>query len=239
MKSSDRNSFLIPLCGILAASVICLFLGASVPRDAVNNGYLQSTMDGGMQCITNLECIQVGTETVSNLIAGQIIVSNIVAQYFTVTNLTVVNLTVVSNVVIQGVILGTNEVDLFASYTLVPEPAGNPTNTYVLDGGVTNGAGKHVIYADLTPTNDIFIAGVTNFPLGRMLSFDVLAIANRNVFFPTNLFLNTNGGFLMFTNDGVFLSNNLWCLPVPAGHYLRFDVRNNPNGLEPQFEIKP
>lgn len=124
-------------------------------------------------------------------------------------------------------------------YVLTPATAQNPSNIYYIDFGRTNSLGQHFIFADLTATNSIYIAGVTNCAAEHEMSFDVFFPQSQVVYFPTNLFLATNGAELATVNDGLFISNTLFALPMNAGQLLRFTIRSNLNGLEPQWEAKP
>ena len=205
------------LLALLSAAGLFAMVAASVPRTPLRYPLLQTDMDGGGQCITNLGCLQVGSVSATTITTSNLFATNITAQTLNVSNVNVATInnnsfSTLCNVQLLEVFdMGTNA---------VLQAAG--TNRYWMDMKHTNAMGQIDIYATLVPTNDVQIELPTNGFRGGLLSFNILARgADRVVFFPTN--------FAAFnTNDaGLVLAGSRYVGHLTSGNEYRFTIQSN------------
>lgn len=196
----------------LAALSALLFIAATVPRFALKNALMQTDMDGGQECITNLECIQVGSITTTYLtVTDTASIENLTVNNLNTTTINSNSFTTLCNVQLLEVFnMLTNDV------------LQGSTNRYWLDMQHTNALGQIDIYATLTPTNDAQFELPTNGFRGGLLSFNVLARgADRTLFFPTNFAaFNTNDG-------GLARAGSRFVVHLTNGNELRWTIQSN------------
>jgi hypothetical protein len=210
---SNMKSLKVVVAGTISAIVL---VAATVPRVGINNGLLQSNLDGGLKCITNLACLQVGSIDSTSITSTSITTSNLNSQNINTSNL---NLTTINNNPVST-LCNVQLLEVFDLKTNAVVSAA--TNRYWMDMAHTNSHGQVDIYATITPTNDIQLELPTNGFRGGLLSVNVLARgANRTIFFPIQ--------FSAFnTNDaGMALKGSRYVLVLTNGNEFRFTIQSN------------
>lgn len=94
-----------------------------------------------------------------------------------------------------------------------------------LDKARTNTVGERALYQSFPGTNNINIFGVTNFVMGDVLSFNIIASgANRIISVPTNFSATP---LRHMRTNGWTVSSTRWIMTLTNGNLFRGSVRTN------------